>query len=54
MEYYFGNQYEYFSEEIDDKFPETLIDKLYTHVFLDMTTIGMTRSLGDLSPGCFQ
>ena len=32
--YDFGNQYAYFSEDIDDKFTEPLIDELYIHVFM--------------------
>ena len=35
MKYHFGNQYAYFSEDIDEKFPETLLDELDIHVFVD-------------------
>ena len=35
MKYYFENQYAYFSEDIDEKFPETLHDELDIHVFMD-------------------
>ena len=34
MKYGFGNQYSYFSEEIDEQFPEPLIDELDINVFL--------------------
>ena len=35
MKYDFGNQYAYFSEEIDEKFPEPLLDQLDIRVFVD-------------------
>ena len=35
MKYDFFNQYAYVSEEIDDQFPEPLIDELNIHVFVD-------------------
>ena len=34
MKYDFGNQYVYFSEEIDDQFPKPLLDELDIHVFV--------------------
>ena len=34
MKYYFGNQYEYFSDDIDEQFPEPLLDEMDIHVFL--------------------
>ena len=36
MKYDFGNQYEYFCEEIYEKFPEPLLDELGIHVFADV------------------
>ena len=36
MKYDFGNQYAYFSEEIDDQFTEPLLVELDIHVFLDV------------------
>ena len=35
MKYDFGNQYEYFSDDIDDQFPEPPLDELDIHVFVD-------------------
>ena len=35
MNIYFGNQYSYFQEEIDDRFPEPLFDELDLNVFVD-------------------
>ena len=35
MKYDFGNQYVYFSEEIDDQFPKPLLDEFYIHMFVD-------------------
>ena len=35
MKYDFGNQYAYFSEDIDEHFPWPLLDELYIHVFVD-------------------
>ena len=35
IKYYLGNQYAYFSEEIDEQFPEPLPDELEIQVFVD-------------------
>ena len=35
MKYDFVNQYAYFIEDIDDKFPDPLLDGLDVHMFLD-------------------
>ena len=35
MKYDFVNQYAYFIEDIDDKFPDPLLDELDVYVFLD-------------------
>ena len=34
MKYDAGNQYAYFSEQIDDQFPETLLYELDIHMFV--------------------
>ena len=36
MKYDYGNQYENFSEDIDEQFPEPLLDELVIHVFVDV------------------
>ena len=35
MKYGFGNQYAYFSEDIDENFTEPLLDEFNIHVFVD-------------------
>ena len=35
MKFDFWNQYEYFSEEIGNQFPESILDELYIQVFVD-------------------
>ena len=35
MKYDFVNKYAYFSEEIGNQFPESILDELYIHVFVD-------------------
>ena len=34
MNYYFGNHNEQFSDYIDERFPDPLLDELEIHVFL--------------------
>ena len=35
MKYGFGNHYAHFSEEIDEQFPEPILDELDIHMFVD-------------------
>ena len=39
MNYYFVNQYSYFSEDIGDQFPEPLLDELDIRIFLDANRV---------------
>ena len=52
MKYDFVNKYEYFSEDIDEKFTEYLLDDLGIHVFVDADH-GHYKVTGRSSTGLF-
>ena len=39
MKHDFENQYEYFSEDIDEQFTEPLLDELYINMFVDSKNV---------------